>query len=56
VSEFSRRHFSGGGHHNAAGGISYEPLDQTVGRFLELLPEYQSQLVAGPLAAAPPAA
>lgn len=49
VSEFSRRHFNGGGHHNAAGGISYEPLEPTVQRFLSLLPEYQSQLVTAPL-------
>ncbi|WP_139924606.1 bifunctional oligoribonuclease/PAP phosphatase NrnA [Hymenobacter sp. DG01] len=56
VSEFSRRHFSGGGHHNAAGGISHEPLQATVDRFLSLLPEYQTQLVTAPLAAAPPSA
>ncbi|RTQ44974.1 bifunctional oligoribonuclease/PAP phosphatase NrnA [Hymenobacter gummosus] len=49
VSEFSRRHFNGGGHHNAAGGISYEPLDAAVQRFLDLLPEYQTQLVTAPL-------
>ncbi|MCC3157915.1 DHH family phosphoesterase [Hymenobacter sp. 15J16-1T3B] len=49
VSEFSRRHFNGGGHHNAAGGISYEPLEATVQRFLSLLPEYQPQLVTAPL-------
>lgn len=49
VSEFSRRHFNGGGHHNAAGGISYEPLEPTVQRFLSLLPEYQTQLVTAPL-------
>ncbi|MBT9393511.1 DHH family phosphoesterase [Hymenobacter sp. NST-14] len=56
VSEFSRQNFSGGGHHNAAGGISHDSLDATVERFLGLLPEYQSQLVAAPLATAPPAA
>ncbi|GAB3841850.1 DHH family phosphoesterase [Hymenobacter jeollabukensis] len=49
VSEFSRRHFNGGGHHNAAGGISYEPLEPTVQRFLSLLPDYQAQLVTAPL-------
>lgn len=49
VSEFSRRHFNGGGHHNAAGGISYDPLDATVKRFLSLLPDYQPQLVTAPL-------
>ncbi|SNR85350.1 MULTISPECIES: DHH family phosphoesterase [Hymenobacter] len=54
VSDFSRRHFEGGGHHNASGGISREPLDTTVDRFLSLLPQYQTQLVTAPLAAAPP--
>ncbi|GAB3229632.1 bifunctional oligoribonuclease/PAP phosphatase NrnA [Hymenobacter seoulensis] len=54
VSEFSRRHFQGGGHHNAAGGISHEPLEATVDRFLGLLPEYQTQLVTAPLAVTPP--
>jgi phosphoesterase RecJ-like protein len=54
VSEFSRRHFNGGGHHNAAGGISHEPLEPTVQKFLALLPDYQAQLVTAPLAVAPP--
>ncbi|QDA59595.1 DHH family phosphoesterase [Hymenobacter jejuensis] len=56
VSDFSRKHFQGGGHHNAAGGISYDPLDVTVQRFLGLLPQYQTQLVTAPLAVAPPSA
>jgi phosphoesterase RecJ-like protein len=56
VSDFSRRHFEGGGHHNAAGGISYDPLDATVERFLSLLPEYKEQLTGVPLAVAPPVA
>ncbi|UPL49567.1 DHH family phosphoesterase [Hymenobacter sublimis] len=54
VSEFSRRHFQGGGHHNAAGGISHDPLEDTVQRFLGLLPHYQTQLVTAPLAITPP--
>ena len=56
VSDFSRRHFDGGGHHNAAGGISYLALDATVERFLGLLPEYKEQLTGAPLAVAPPVA
>ncbi|ALD22773.1 DHH family phosphoesterase [Hymenobacter sp. DG25A] len=56
VNEFARKHFNGGGHHNAAGGISYEPLEPTVKRFLDLLPQYQTQLVTSPLAVAPPSA
>jgi phosphoesterase RecJ-like protein len=59
VSDFSRNHFEGGGHHNASGGISNESLDATVERFLGLLPQYQGQLVSTPvvpLAVAPPVA
>lgn len=54
VSEFSRRNFNGGGHHNASGGISYDSLDSTVERFLSLLPAYQTQLVTAPLAPVAP--
>lgn len=59
VADFSRNHFEGGGHHNASGGISNEPLDATVERFLSLLPTYQAHLVSTPvvpLAVAPPIA
>ncbi|SNC68541.1 phosphoesterase RecJ domain-containing protein [Hymenobacter gelipurpurascens] len=56
VSEFSRRNFDGGGHHNAAGGISHTSLPTTVDRFLGLLPAYQTDLVAAPLAVGPPSA
>ncbi|RZL14105.1 MAG: bifunctional oligoribonuclease/PAP phosphatase NrnA, partial [Hymenobacter sp.] len=59
VSDFSRNHFEGGGHHNASGGISNESLDATVERFLGLLPQYQAQLAstaAVPVVVAPPVA
>ncbi|MGY2134214.1 DHH family phosphoesterase [Hymenobacter sp. HD11105] len=56
VNEFARKHFQGGGHLNASGGISHDSLDATVQRFLSLLPQYQTQLVTAPLAVAPPAA
>jgi phosphoesterase RecJ-like protein len=46
VNDFARKHFSGGGHRNAAGGQSNLTLDQTLQRFLELLPEYKDQLVS----------
>ena len=49
VSDFSRTNFEGGGHHNAAGGISHAPLDATVERFLGLLPQYQEALVGAAL-------
>ena len=58
VSDFSRRNFDGGGHHNAAGGISHQPLDATVERFLSILPEYKEQLTGepAPVVVAPPLA
>lgn len=48
VSELSRNHFDGGGHKNAAGGRSYESLQQTVERFLTLLPTYKDKLLSQP--------
>ena len=45
VNEFSRAHFNGGGHHNAAGGISYDSLEATVAKFESLLPQYKEQLI-----------
>jgi bifunctional oligoribonuclease and PAP phosphatase NrnA len=44
VNEFARSHFEGGGHRNASGGVSYQPLDETVGKFVSLLPLYKDQL------------
>jgi len=44
VNEFSRAHFNGGGHTNAAGGRSEDTLDATVEKFITILPEYKSQL------------
>ncbi len=45
VSELSRKHFEGGGHHNAAGGRSYLSLEATVEKFLNLLNSYKDALV-----------
>lgn len=45
VNEFARKYFNGGGHDNAAGGKSLSTLDETVKKFVELLPEYQEQLM-----------
>ncbi len=44
VNEFSRAHFNGGGHRNAAGGITSVSLDATVRQFLGLLPQYAVDL------------
>jgi phosphoesterase RecJ-like protein len=45
VNDFARNHFNGGGHHNAAGGISFDSLADTVAKFESLLPSYQEQLI-----------
>ena len=44
VNEFSREHFDGGGHTNAAGGKSDLSLDQTVEKFISILPNYKNAL------------
>ena len=44
VNEFSRMHFSGGGHTNAAGGKSDLSLQETVEKFISILPEYKTSL------------
>jgi phosphoesterase RecJ-like protein len=44
VNQFSRNHFDGGGHDNAAGGKSSTSLEETVNTFLEILPTYKKEL------------
>ncbi|MCF6296884.1 MAG: bifunctional oligoribonuclease/PAP phosphatase NrnA [Flavobacteriaceae bacterium] len=44
VNDFSRNHFNGGGHINAAGGKSDESLNDAVANFLNILPTYQEDL------------
>lgn len=44
VNAFARKHFAGGGHVNAAGGGSYDSLEENVTRFKEVIKEYQNQL------------
>lgn len=46
ANEFARDHFNGGGHKNAAGGMSLEGLEATVAKFESLLPLYKEQLQA----------
>lgn len=46
VSEFSRQHFEGGGHKNASGGQTKLSLEETLQKFLNLLPQYKEQLNA----------
>lgn len=45
VNKFSRAHFNGGGHDNAAGGKSFVSLDATISKFLNVLPDYKNELL-----------
>jgi len=44
VNEFSRTHFNGGGHTNAAGGASKLSLEETLDKFISILPNYKKEL------------
>tara|TARA_B110001450_G_scaffold163167_1_gene152069 strand:+ start:5163 stop:6176 length:1014 start_codon:yes stop_codon:yes gene_type:complete len=44
VNEFSRKHFNGGGHTNAAGGASKLSLNETLDKFISILPKYTKEL------------
>jgi|TARA_B110000240_G_scaffold196184_1_gene247696 phosphoesterase RecJ-like protein len=46
VNQFSRNHFEGGGHDNAAGGKSDVSMTETVIRFKSLVSQYKSELEA----------
>lgn len=46
VNQFARNHFEGGGHKNAAGGRSLLSLDETVSKFLSILPTHKKELNA----------
>jgi phosphoesterase RecJ-like protein len=41
ANEIAKKYFEGGGHRNAAGGASKDSLEDTVQKFLSILPEYQ---------------
>ncbi|WP_257668999.1 DHH family phosphoesterase [Parapedobacter tibetensis] len=42
--EVCKKYFNGGGHRNASGGNSNEPLDKVVEQFKSILPEYKERL------------
>jgi phosphoesterase RecJ-like protein len=44
VNEFSRAHFNGGGHTNAAGGRSEDDMSTTIDKFISILPQYKQEL------------
>jgi len=48
VADFARKYFEGGGHKNAAGGRSQLSLNETVEKFLTLLPEIKTGLLRQP--------
>jgi len=45
VNDFARKHFDGGGHKNAAGGQTNLSFDETLKKFLDLLPIYKNELL-----------
>jgi phosphoesterase RecJ-like protein len=45
VNDLARKHFEGGGHKNAAGGQTNLTLEQTIKKFLDLLPQYKAELL-----------
>jgi phosphoesterase RecJ-like protein len=44
VNDFARKYFDGGGHINAAGGKSDLSLQETVDKFISILPSYKTNL------------
>ncbi|GAB1446457.1 MAG: bifunctional oligoribonuclease/PAP phosphatase NrnA [Cyclobacteriaceae bacterium] len=44
ANEIARKYFEGGGHRNAAGGSSKLSLEETLKKFLSILPDYKLQL------------
>ncbi|MBK6964502.1 MAG: DHH family phosphoesterase [Bacteroidales bacterium] len=45
VNNFAREHYQGGGHRNAAGGDSFEPMEKTLSGFVDLLSLYKEDLL-----------
>jgi phosphoesterase RecJ-like protein len=45
VNDLARKYFNGGGHRNASGGQTTLTLDETLKKFLSLLPEYKDELL-----------
>jgi phosphoesterase RecJ-like protein len=45
ANEICKKYFGGGGHRNAAGGQSDEPLEATINKFKSILPEYKKLLI-----------
>lgn len=46
VNDLARKHFEGGGHKNASGGQTNLTFEETLKKFLDLLPFYKNELLA----------
>jgi phosphoesterase RecJ-like protein len=46
VNEYAAKYFNGGGHRNASGGASDEPLENVVQKFRDTIKDYQEALMA----------
>jgi phosphoesterase RecJ-like protein len=44
VNDLARDHFQGGGHRNAAGGDSFDSLENTISKMMDILPLYREAL------------
>jgi phosphoesterase RecJ-like protein len=45
ANEICKKYFNGGGHRNAAGGVSEKSLKEVISEFKSILPEYKSLLI-----------
>jgi phosphoesterase RecJ-like protein len=45
ANEICKKYFNGGGHRNAAGGVSTDSLDNVINQFKQILPEYKKLLI-----------
>jgi phosphoesterase RecJ-like protein len=45
ANDICKKYFNGGGHRNAAGGVSKESLERVVNQFKSILPEYKKLLI-----------
>lgn len=45
ANEICKKYFNGGGHRNAAGGVSTDSLEEVINQFKQILPEYKKLLI-----------
>jgi phosphoesterase RecJ-like protein len=45
ANKFAEKHFNGGGHRNAAGGYCNKPMNETLDKFVSLLPQYKKEIL-----------